>query len=108
MLQSTIQIVSDKMECPFCQVLVKNIKLHFSRAAKCGSQIDLNSFIETFDTYQKYLSYFKYFPNSAAGPYILCLISELAALLCPPPAIHCTVHVNSALVCAPLFCALLL
>ena len=53
MLQSTIQIVSDKMECPFCQVLVKNIKVHFSRAAKCGSQIDLNSFIETFDTYQK-------------------------------------------------------
>ena len=50
--QSMIQIIGDKMQCPFCNNLVKNIKLHFSRAAKCGNRIDLHSFSKIYETYQ--------------------------------------------------------
>ena len=50
--QSMIQTIGDKMQCPFCNNLVKNIKLHFSRAAKCGNRIDLHSFSKIYETYQ--------------------------------------------------------
>ena len=42
-----------KMECPFCQIFVKNISIHFTRNAKCGSQIRMNEFMETFKLYRK-------------------------------------------------------
>ena len=51
--QSTIQMTDDKMQCPFCNVLVKNIKLHFSRAAKCGNRINFHSFTKIYEDYQK-------------------------------------------------------
>ena len=40
--------------------------------------------------------FYTHFPNAGAGPYILCLISELAALLCLP-AIPCTAYTSTAL-----------
>ena len=46
-------MTDDKMQCPFCNVLVKNIKLHFSRAAKCGNRINFHAFTKIYEDYQK-------------------------------------------------------
>ena len=48
-----IRLVDDKMECPFCGIFVKNIKLHFSRKNNCGNKIDLHIFANFFDVVQK-------------------------------------------------------
>ena len=49
----SIREENGKMECPFCHNFVKNISIHFTRSANCGSQIRMNEFMETFKLYKK-------------------------------------------------------
>ena len=63
--------------------------------------------VESFRYFIFLLNHISYFPNAGAaapvaGPYILCLISELAALLYLP-SLQFTAHWKIALCCAALF-----
>ena len=48
-----IKNVEGKMECPFCKLLVKNIKIHFERKQECGTKIDIDHFANIFEAYKK-------------------------------------------------------
>ena len=48
-----INNVEGKMECPFCKILVKNIKIHFERKIDCGNKINMAHFIQTYVAYEK-------------------------------------------------------
>ena len=45
--------VGEKMECPFCKIACKNIKLHFDRNSDCAKKIDMAHFTERFERYKK-------------------------------------------------------
>ena len=48
-----IKEVDNKMECPFCKILVKNVKLHFEKKLECGNRIDKDHLSTKFEQYQK-------------------------------------------------------
>ena len=48
-----ITIVNEKMECPICQIVVKNVQLHFRKKAGCCDKIELDHFNKTYEDYRK-------------------------------------------------------
>ena len=42
-----------KLECPICQLTVKNVLIHFERKSNCGKQIDMVHFSEEYERYKK-------------------------------------------------------
>ena len=53
--QYIIKQSDGKMECPFCKIAVKNIKLHFDRNSECAQKIDMVHFSESYNDYKKML-----------------------------------------------------
>ena len=48
-----IKEIDGKMECPFCKITAKNIKLHFDRKSECAENIDMVHFSERYAAYKK-------------------------------------------------------
>ena len=51
--ESPIKVIGDKMECPFCKIVVKNMKIHFERKFECGNKVDIGHFSTIFVQYKK-------------------------------------------------------
>ena len=45
--------IDGKMECPFCKIVVKNVKLHFVKRIECGEKVDKDHFLPNFDQHKK-------------------------------------------------------
>ena len=52
-MEHPIQVNNGWSQCPFCNVKVKNIKLHFLKTETCGKQIELDHFLKTYERYEK-------------------------------------------------------
>ena len=48
-----IKEINGKMQCPFCKVEAKNLKLHFERNPECEKNIDMVHFLESYHEYMK-------------------------------------------------------
>ena len=48
-----IKEVNEKMKCPICKAVVKNLGLHFEKNSKCGKRIDLNHFVPLLEKFRK-------------------------------------------------------
>ena len=48
-----IKEIDGKMECPFCKVGAKNLKLHLERKPECEKNIDMAHFSESYNEYMR-------------------------------------------------------
>ena len=48
-----IKVVDGKMECPICQIVTKNVQLHFQKKKGCSDKINLDHFVKTYEEYKK-------------------------------------------------------
>ena len=48
-----VKEVKDKMECPICGDVVKNLQIHFEKKIKCGNKIDLDHFVVIYQIFKK-------------------------------------------------------
>ena len=52
-IEHRIKVDNGCAYCPFCSIRVKNIKLHFKKIKNCGSRIELDPFLQTYNRYEK-------------------------------------------------------
>ena len=48
-----IKEVDGKMKCPICQIVAKNLQLHFKKKTGCSDKINLDHFVKIHEEYRK-------------------------------------------------------